>query len=253
MVRPPTTDTLKDALSPINRQNLKDGIVAQIKDLIFSNKIKVGEKLPSERDLAQRLKVGRAAVREALKSLEQSGLVEIRTGGAGGAYAVSDLHIPFFYAVLDLMNAGNVAPGHFWEFGKIIECAGARLAALNATAAQIEELGALNRELMESAHDPEKARIKGSEFHLAVAEASANPLIALTLHSLTNMFNILSSDAVIPPELMTEVGKRHEELIAAIAARDADLAEAVMATDAGNHEKEVRRGSATSTVLSRFK
>jgi GntR family transcriptional regulator, transcriptional repressor for pyruvate dehydrogenase complex len=237
MVSPPTPNEVGSSLTPISRDSLKDRIVLQIKNLMFSNKIQVGQRLPAERDLATRFQVSRVVVREALKSLQQSGLVEIRTGGAGGAYAVSDLHIPFFYAVHDLMNAGQLSENHFWEFGEVIECTGARLAAKNATLENIEKLIYLNKKLVNDEGDPYNLLQANREFHLAVAQMSGNPLIRLTVHSLFKMHDILSAGADFPSLLSQGIFERHEGIINAIVARDDVLAEQLMKADARKHEQ----------------
>jgi len=87
---------LYEDLAPIRKTRLNEEVVARIKRLIYSKELKVGEKLPSERDLAARLKVSRVIVREALRSLEQSGLIEIRPGLTGGAFVVYNLQKPLF-------------------------------------------------------------------------------------------------------------------------------------------------------------
>lgn len=230
-------DEIGNSLTPISRESLKDRIVRQIKNMMFSNKIQVGQRLPSERDLATRFEVSRVVVREALKSLEQSGLVEIRTGAAGGAFVVSDLHIPFFYAVYDLMNAGQLSGNHFWEFGEIIECAGARLAAKNATREDTELLSSLNRKLISDKNSPCGLVQTNAEFHLAVAQVSGNPLIRLTVHSLFKMHDILSAGTEFPSRLGKGIFERHERIIKAIIAKDEGLAEQSMAADAKKHER----------------
>ena len=237
MVSPISLDEVAKALTPISRENLKGQIVSQIKALMFSNKIQVGQKLPSERELSSRFKVSRVVVREALKSLEQSGLLEIRTGAAGGAFAVSDLHIPFFYAVYDLMKAGQLADFHFWEFGEIIERAGARLAAQNAGAESIDRLRSLNRKLLEDGKDPDKLLRDNREFHLAVAQVSGNPLIGLTVLSLFKMHDILSSKTGYPIRLGKGIYGRHEGIIDAVEACNPELSEELMAADAKEHER----------------
>jgi GntR family transcriptional regulator, transcriptional repressor for pyruvate dehydrogenase complex len=246
MVSPIIADDVGSSLTPVSRESLKDRIVRQIKDLMFSNKIQVGQRLPSERDLVARFEVSRVVVREALKSLQQSGLVEIRTGKTGGAYAVSDHHIPFFYAVHDLMNAGQISGNHFWEFGQIIECNGARLAARNATVGDVEHLTDLNDKLLTDRSDPAGLLKANREFHLAVAQVSGNPLLRLTVHSLFKMHEILSSGAGYPLRLRNGIGKRHQEIIQAIRTKDEELAERLMAADAKKHEQFMTSNSRNS-------
>lgn len=239
MVRPPKNKISSYVLSPVSRQSLKDIIVAQIKDLIFSRKIKIGEKLPSERDLALQLKVGRAVVREALKSLEQSGLVEIRTGGAGGAYAVSDLHVPFFSAVMDLMNAGELEPAHFWQFGNIVESAAVRLAAASAVKNDIERLQQINSRLRNDGESDVDQREISIEFHLAIAEMSGNQLLKLTVQSLSKMFQILSSATLGQTGLEEGMYKRHNDIIDAIERHDQKMAEKLIIHDNACHKRSI--------------
>lgn len=73
--------------SPVQRVRSLDEIVRQVRDGILSGAVKPGERLPSERDLCDQLGVSRTTVREAFRSLEALGLVEIRLGAHGGAYA----------------------------------------------------------------------------------------------------------------------------------------------------------------------
>jgi len=67
-------------LKPIKRQKVWQQVEKQIKDLIINNKLKIGDKLPSEKELAEKLKVGRRSVREALHSLQKMGMIEIVQG-----------------------------------------------------------------------------------------------------------------------------------------------------------------------------
>ena len=65
---------------PLNQERTFESIVKQIKEAIFAGKLKEGDKLPTERELARQFGVSRAAVRSAVLSLEQSGLLKIRKG-----------------------------------------------------------------------------------------------------------------------------------------------------------------------------
>jgi DNA-binding FadR family transcriptional regulator len=96
---------IEEKLNPVTRKNLHEKIVAQLKTLIFSKEIKPSQRLPSERTLTDQFRVSRAVVREALRTLENSGFVEIRTGAAGGAFVADNLHIPFFRATYDIYQS----------------------------------------------------------------------------------------------------------------------------------------------------
>lgn len=82
----------------------------------------MGQKLPPERDLASRLGVSRVIVREALRSLEQSGLIDIRPGMTGGAFVVYNLHMPLFNVARDLIASGQLSLTDFVGARRAIEC-----------------------------------------------------------------------------------------------------------------------------------
>ncbi len=220
-------------LTPVSRENLNEKIVAQIKGLIFSNGISVGDRLPSERDLAVKFGVSRMVVREALKSLEQSGLVEIRTGAAGGAFVTKRLHLPLFQASHDLFNAGELTLSHFYEARKTIECSTVRLAAMRATPQEIAELRAINGRLVDEKSEPERLGEYNLAFHVAIAEISGNPLMKLVVHSVMALLDALYTGwgQVRTRPFMEKMYKRHEAIIQAMEAHDLERCEELMTTD----------------------
>src|SRR5918996_5288344 len=75
-----------EMFSPVETGRMSGAIVDQVRDLIHKGQLRPGQRLPSERELAERFEVSRVTVRDALRSLETMGLVEIRVGAAGGAF-----------------------------------------------------------------------------------------------------------------------------------------------------------------------
>jgi GntR family transcriptional repressor for pyruvate dehydrogenase complex len=220
-------------LAPVSRENLNEKIVSQIKTLIYSKEIDVGQRLPSERELARQFGASRGIVREALKSLEQSGLVEIRTGATGGAFVAFNLHMPLFHATYDLFNANQLTLSHFYEARKTIECSTVRLAAQKATTEDIERLHAMNRTLADDQTDPAKLGEMNMAFHVAVAEIAGNPLMKLIVSSVIALLGALYTGwgEVRTREFMEKMYKRHDAIIQAIEARDPIRCEELMALD----------------------
>ncbi|HEX2964199.1 MAG TPA: FCD domain-containing protein [Syntrophorhabdaceae bacterium] len=208
------------------KQPLATQIVNKIKEHILSQKIPVGQGLPSERAMAKDFGVSRSVVREALRSLEQSGLVQIKAGANGGASVADNRHLPLFFSAYDLSRAGVLTLDQFYVARRVNECATIREACMRATAGDLDHLRQLNKKIL--AHDPdiEKARENHRAFHLAIAQIAGNPLLALIVHSLQ-----LLVDTLCPATGRDEIRnmyKRHEAIIEALESRDTALCESLM-------------------------
>jgi GntR family transcriptional regulator, transcriptional repressor for pyruvate dehydrogenase complex len=94
-----------NALNPMQKTRLHEGIVAQLRDNILSGQFRAGQKLPPERDLAESLAVNRSTVREALKKLEMLGLVEVRHGD--GVYVLNYLETGTLELLPSLITSGG--------------------------------------------------------------------------------------------------------------------------------------------------
>lgn len=224
---------LQTRFTRVNRENLTEKVVAQIKGLILSKGIPIGQRLPSERLLASRFGVSRAVTREALKSLEQSGLVEIRTGATGGAFVVNNHHIPLFQVSYDLFSSGRLTLSHFYEARKAIECSMIRLVVLKATDKDIERLSELNSQLLDEQTDPREQGQNNDTFHVALAKISGNPLMVLIVQSLMTLLRRVFTgwDRERTHDAMLDMYKRHREIIEAIQSRDVTLCERLIAVD----------------------
>jgi DNA-binding FadR family transcriptional regulator len=225
-------------LAPIRRTRLNEKIIARIKNLIYSKELKVGEKLPSERDLSAKLKVSRVIVREALRSLEQSGLIEIRPGLTGGAFVVYNLQKPLFDCVYDLFSGGSLTLSHFTEARRAIECFAIRRAVENATEESIERLNQIN-ENMVTGLDRERFVAQNMAFHTTIAQLSENPLISLMVQALFDLLKRLRPDFVQKERFMRETFKRHKAIVEALKRKDVSLCEDLIALDV-EHTRKLR-------------
>jgi GntR family transcriptional repressor for pyruvate dehydrogenase complex len=225
------TDDILKLLNPLKKEKLHEGIVSQIKSLIYSNQLGLGDKLPSERDLADLLKVSRTVVREALRSLDQSGLIEIRPGPAGGPFVASHLHKPLFESTFDLFSEGRLTLEHFFEARQAIECFSLRLAAERASLKDIEQLKLLNRKLLDDRADKTKLRENNMAFHTALADISGNPLIKLMVQSLLELLNIILPKSSQSQEFVKKTYERHETIIEAIKNQAFEQGEKMMVLD----------------------
>ncbi len=213
------------------RKRLNEKIVTQVKELIHSNHLQPGDKLPSERELMGQIGVSREVVREALRSLEQSGLVEIKQGATGGAFVVSDLHKPVFHAAIDLYNSGKLTLAHFVETRKALELVTVRAAAERATPEDISRLSSINDSYLEEIEDKVKHRAHAERFHVALAEISGNHLSKLLILALFQLLDLLRSESVQTKKFRRDTYVYHRKIIEAMAKKDASLCEQWMAKD----------------------
>lgn len=169
MVQP--TDVL---LAPLRVPPAYEAVVARLRRSIALGVVLPGEKLPSERTLAERLGVSRVTVREALRVLQGEGLIVTRRGGTGGA-VVTARDISPEQLRRELRQTRSQIDEAF-EFRLAVETMAARLAAERHSAGDLEQLAACQEALLASA-GVDDFRRADSAFHLAVADASGNAML----------------------------------------------------------------------------
>src|ERR1700683_421786 len=165
---------------------LYEQIVQQIEDSVLNGSLKPGDQLPAERDLAQRLGVSRTAVREAVKALREKGLVEAYFGR--GTF-ITDGTSQAVRQSLDLVAKIGQPEGstHLAEMRAILE---PEIAALAAVRAQEPELATMREAVAvmdRAGKDPDAYIEADLDFHLALAEGAANPLILSLIDSIVGL------------------------------------------------------------------
>jgi GntR family transcriptional regulator, transcriptional repressor for pyruvate dehydrogenase complex len=165
---------------------LYEQIVQQIEDSILKGDLKGGEQLPAERDLAQQFGVSRTAVREAMKTLREKGLVEAYAGR--GTFVTNETARSMRHTLDRMMRSGpSESAGHLVEVREILE---PEIAALAAKRADEEARGAMRESItvMEASRRDPEGFIEGDlDFHLALAEAAGNPLILSLIDSIVGL------------------------------------------------------------------
>lgn len=170
----------------VQTSRLYEQIVQQIEESITSGELKEGDQLPAERELAQQFGVSRTAVREAVKTLREKGLVEAYPGR--GTF-ITNGNARSIQQTLDRMIRSGQAEGtvHLTEVREILE---PEIAALAAQRVDDEMLSAMREAIavMDAARKDSEAFIEGDlDFHLALAEAAANPLILSLIDSIVGL------------------------------------------------------------------
>lgn len=163
-------------------------IVDQIKDAIFERRILPGERLPSERELAEVFNTSRVTVRSAILTLKNSGFLFVKKGTGGGTFVVEDIGDAVVSGLLrDIVRWKNISIEHVIQMRGIIEPHVAYLAAKNAGPEDIRQIWATIQELDRSFQKKVTFQAQDERFHKALAAAAKNPLLTLFQASLIDL------------------------------------------------------------------
>ncbi len=225
-LHPALENSRRDVL-PFRSVTLSTRIVREVREALFAKELRPGDFLGTESDLAQRFNVSRIVARDALRTLEAQGIVEIKVGSRGGARVASGNARLFAEALAVQLDLTGVSVHEIMEAQRAIESLAAELAAANAAISDHAHLRQLIAEAEARIDDVTAFTRCGREFHLAVAEASRNRVLVVQLVSLQHV-----SWPVHNPTLTSEVAHRilgvHKRLADLIEARDAAGARRLM-------------------------
>jgi len=216
-------------IEPVRRSRVSQQVITEICRLIRHRVYKAGDRLPPERELADLLQVSRPTLREALRVLEMTGIVESRHGG--GTFIQDMVSVGVVSPLALVLRATDDIVGDLWETRIIFEPAIAARAALRATPESIDELDVIVNDLDASIrrNDPDDITVRNDRlFHTAVARASENQ-VALRVLNLIN--ELLADDRrhfVTSPERRLSALASHRLVLQAIRERNPAEARAAM-------------------------
>jgi DNA-binding FadR family transcriptional regulator len=216
-------------MEPIRKIAVHELVVQRIRRAIHLGDYLPGDRLPSEREIAERLEVSRETVREAIKVLENEGYVVSRRGAAGGI-AVTALGGPVA-RTLARMQENQESIVHLMDFRRANECLAARLAAQLRTKADLKQISHAIEDL-KVAEDIPRFRKADARFHLAVAVASRNPYVERAIVDAREAIFLWHGNRSYELVLHTTLSG-HQKIFDAIAAGDPDGAAAAMGEHLG--------------------
>jgi DNA-binding FadR family transcriptional regulator len=200
-------------LSPVKSTKVYEMVMEQIKDLVKKGELKSGDRLPSERELCEKLEVSRASIREALKALQMLGLIETKHGEG------NFINENFENSLLEPLSTVFLLLGSksesVLELRKIIEPETAVLAAKNITNEQLIELKEIMEELNNTS-DAEACASLDKRFHYKKAQASGNHLISTIMFSVSSLIEKYIENSKINTLNKTLVKTQHEEIYRAL-------------------------------------
>jgi GntR family transcriptional regulator, transcriptional repressor for pyruvate dehydrogenase complex len=213
-------------LGPIKSTRIYEEIVRQVKQLIAEGRLKTGDRLPPERELAEKFVVSRTSVREALRALESLGFIEIR---AGEGTFVREVSVDALVAPLALMmTSQREAIGELFEARRVLEPAIAALAASRATPDEVQEM---ERILESQAREVAAARTGLAEdaaFHTAIGAAAHNRAITRIVHAIMDLLTQSREESLNTPGRPTRSHQDHRRILQAIAKRNPSAARQAM-------------------------
>ncbi|HVY57485.1 MAG TPA: FCD domain-containing protein [Xanthobacteraceae bacterium] len=214
---------------------LSTQIVLKVRQALFDKQLRPGDFLGTEKDLAARYGVSRIVARDALRTLEAQGIVEIKVGAGGGARIAQGNARLFAEALAVQLDLTGVSVSEIMDAQRAIECLAAELAAENATADDVARLRALLAEAETQFDDLDAFTRNGREFHLAVAEASHNRVLVVQLLSLQHV-SWPTHNRTLTPMVARRLLAVHRELTDLIEMRDPAGARRLM----DDHVKMIR-------------
>jgi len=196
---------------PVQSEKLSGAVVRQIELLILRGILRPGERLPSERELAEKIGVSRPSLREAVAQLQERGLIVSRAGA--GIFVADVLGSAFSEALVQLFASHDDALFDYISFRRDLEGLAAERAARQASDTDLAVINAVYEKMEQAQHsrNPEDEARLDAEFHMAVIEASHNVIM---LHMLRSMFDLLREGVFYNRQIMFKQSTRRDTLLA---------------------------------------
>lgn len=212
-------------ISPAKQMTAVQTLVAQIRAKVIGGELVLGERLPAERVLAAQLGVSRSTVREAVRRLEQAGVVSVHKGPRGGIF-VAKLNGRALTDSLGLMlQVERVPLAQLLEVRTEMECTIVRLAAERATADDLEEMRLSIAQMSDSLPSVESFQENNHRFHFAVAKASHNRVWLMLTEVTSDLVDQSLGLLQLNDAVWFRVIEYHRRILQSIVDRDADAAE----------------------------
>lgn len=204
-------------------------IVDQIKQLIRDGRLKPGDRLPNERDLCQQLGVSRVTVREALRALEATGLIQVRLGAQGGSFLTSPSLELVGENLAHLLTLSPIAASAATEARQIFELGLLPLILERATPEDIAALRELVAEARAANADGVYSTDMSAAFHVRLAACTHNPAIEALMHSFHGpLLSSLREAKSVAPNMGIKGIDEHSGIIDAIEEGHLGRAQAIL-------------------------
>jgi GntR family transcriptional repressor for pyruvate dehydrogenase complex len=244
---------VSDRLTPMTRTTLTADIFRELVSQVIGGAWKPSKKIPSERQLGEQLRVGRASLREALKALEIMGMIETRLGD--GTYVCDRSEFLSRPLLWEITNTSESEVHELVEARRFLETELTQLAAERATTDDLKAISTQLDKMEQSVGKLEEFLQADVAFHLAIAEAAHNRIFLNALLLIRNLLRQWIGSTLQVEGVAQKALKQHRAIFLAIAKKNGPAARAAM----GKHltemaqlfveEKAKREAEATATGL----
>lgn len=216
---------LTSGFETVRRNKVYEDVARQIERLILK-KLRPGDKLPSERELAEILSVSRSSIRDAIRSLELAGMVEPRQGAGTIVKEVTSNSLA--NPLANALKRKEELMGELLDFRRILEPPLAGRAATHASSEEISEMEDILERQEHKLRKGESTIIEDSEFHYAVAMASGNSVVLKVLDILMDLLRETRERSLQVEGRPQKSLAGHRRILTAIKRHDAEAAKAAM-------------------------
>jgi GntR family transcriptional repressor for pyruvate dehydrogenase complex len=209
----------------VTSQTLTQAVAEHLRTLIHQGEVGPGDRLPAERELAERLGVARASLREAIKVLQDEGYVQVRRGALGGTYVTELLEPLEKWRIRMRTQAGEF--DDIIDFRIALETDSARLAAIRRDRADLARLRGSIKSLGQVSSGHAAFRLSDSQFHSWLARAARNARLETAIE-------LARGELFVPHDLLPyadpieESRRDHQQIYEAVRASDPDAAASAM-------------------------
>jgi GntR family transcriptional regulator, transcriptional repressor for pyruvate dehydrogenase complex len=218
-----------DLFVPVSPGRISTEIVNQIKWGLRSGRLRAGDRLPPERELADRLGASRVSVRDALRVLEAEGLIEIRVGARGGAFVTAPPRGIVGEGIANMLMLDVVSAAEVTETRVVFELGIIELVCDRVTEEDLADLESIcdrSEAALETGSYPLEL---SAEFHVRLARCSHNGAIEMLVDSFQDVLLMsLERAKEIAPEMGARGVAEHRAVVAALRKRDATAAHKIM-------------------------
>jgi DNA-binding FadR family transcriptional regulator len=214
--------SLPDLKAVVSRRTVREQIAEKLATMIRSGLLRIGDELPSERELASTLEVSRETVRGAVQALAAVGMLEISQGARTRVARVEGY--PYSGAARDPDKIGRFSAEDVFRARRVVELAVIRETARLISRSDLERLSRLVEAQAEMSEDPVRFQISDAEFHQLIYRAGGNALLESFLSDVYDYALSLRRKVLLMPGAVAANWRDHQRILKALISHDPDAA-----------------------------